>query len=190
MKKSTSILLILMFLTVLAACTKQSLQATYDKQITNIENFIKSMQGKDPDARLIKEEEGVYRLNLHDTLDRVLIRTDSLEWGGEVSLYYACFVLTSANLTSSSLVATNIKELAEEAKWTLTDESIFKLDTLKLDNNLIPGLAKGLRGVQPLDEGYILFTGKYGFGKNERGTIPARSALAYYYWIENISNEN
>ena len=52
------------------------------------------------------------------------------------------------------------------------------------------GLAAGLEGVQPWDEGYILFTGKYGFGKSERGTIPARSALAYYYLIENISNED
>jgi len=187
MKKSTLILLILV---VLAACSKQSLQVTYDKQITNIESFIQNLLNKDPDARLIKEEEGVYRVNLHDTLDRVLNRTDSLEWGGEVSLYYACFVLSSSTLSNSNLVATNLKELAEQAKWNLSDESIFKLDTLKLDNNLVPGLAKGLKGVQPLDEGYILFTGKYGYGKAERGTIPARSALAYYYWIENISNEN
>lgn len=187
MKKSTLILLILV---VLAACSKQSLQVTYDKQITNIESFIQNLLNKDPDARLIKEEEGVYRVNLHDTLDRVLNRTDSLEWGGEVSLYYACFVLSSSTLSNSNLIATNLKELAEQAKWSLSDESIFKLDTLKLDNNLVPGLAKGLKGVQPLDEGYILFTGKYGYGKAERGTIPARSALAYYYWIENISNEN
>ncbi len=187
MKKSTFILLILM---VLAACTKQSLQTTYDKQITNIESFIQNLLNKDPEARLIKEEEGVYRLNLHDTLDRVMNRPDSLKWGGEVSLYYACFVLTSSSLSNSTLVATNLKELAQQAKWELTDESIFKLDTLKLDNNLVPGLAKGLKGVQPLDEGYILFTGKYGFGKTERGTIPARSALAFYFWIENISNEN
>ena len=187
MKKSTFILLILV---VLAACSKQSLQVTYDKQITNIESFIQNLLNKDPDARLIKEEEGVYRVNLHDTLDRVLNRTDSLEWGGEVSLYYACFTLTSSSLSNAYLVANNLKELAEQAKWSLSDESIFKLDTLKLDNNLVPGLAKGLKGVQPLDEGYILFTGKYGYGKAERGTIPARSALAYYYWIENISNEN
>ena len=187
MKKSIFILLVLM---VLAACSKQSLQATYDKQITNIESFIQSQLSKDPDARLIKEEEGVYRLNLHDTLDRELHRPDSLAWGGEVSLFYACFVLTGSSLTTSNLVATNLKELAQQAQWNLTDESIFKLDTLKLDNNLVPGLAKGLRGVQPEDEGYVLFTGKYGFGKTERGTIPARSALAYYYWIENISNEN
>jgi hypothetical protein len=174
----------------LAACSKQSLQTTYDKQITYIESIIQGFFNRDPHATLVKGEEGVYRINLHDTLDVHLHRTDSLEWGGEVSLYYACFILTSASLTNTNLVATNLKELAEQAKWNLTDPSVFKLDTLKLDNNLVPGLAQGLKGVQPLDEGYILFTGKYGYGKNERGTIPARSALAYYFWIENINNEN
>jgi HAD superfamily hydrolase (TIGR01509 family) len=44
----------------------------------------------------------------------------------------------------------------------------------------------GLAGVQPQDEGYILFTGKYGYGKNEKGTIPALSALAYYILIDEI----
>jgi len=41
-------------------------------------------------------------------------------------------------------------------------------------------------GVQPQDECYILFTGKYGYGKNSLGTIPAKSALAYYILIEEI----
>lgn len=187
MKRSTVIVLLLVLL---AACTKQSLQTTYDKQITNIESFLTAQMNKDPKATLVKREEGIYRLNLHDTLDLELHRTDSLEWGGKVALYYGCFTLTSSSLTTANLVATNLKELAQTAKWTLTDESIFKLDTLTLDNTLLPGLAEGLKGVQPLDEGYILFTGKYGYGKTERGTIPARSALAYYFWIENISNEN
>ena len=81
-------------------------------------------------------------------------------------------------------------EGAIQAKWNLTDTTRYKLDTLTLDKSLVPGLATGLEGVQPLDEGYILFTGKYGYGASEKGTIPARSALAYYFWIENISNED
>ena len=190
MKKGTLILLLLTLMMLLAACNKQALQVTSDKQSTNIESFIQNLLNKDPDATLVKKQEGIYRINLHDTLDLETPRTDSLEWGGQVALYYACFILTSTSLSSSNLVATNLLELAEEAKWDLTDPSIFKLDTLRLDNSLVPGLAEGLKGVQPLDEGYVLFTGKYGFGKTERGTIPARSALAYYFWIENISNED
>ena len=185
MKRTTVILLVLL----LAACTKQSLQSAYDKQTSNIESFISAQMKKDVSATLVQNE-GVYRLNLHDTLDVTLHRNDSLAWGGQVVLYYGCFTLTGSSLSTSNLVATNLRQLADQAKWKLTDESRYKLDTLTLDNSLLPGLASGLVGVQPQDEGYILFTGKYGYGASQKGTIPARSALAYYFWIENISNEN
>jgi len=185
MKRSTVILLVL----VVAACTKQSLQSTYDKQATNIESFISTHMNRDATATLVRND-GAYRLNLHDTLDVTLHRKDSLDWGGQVMLYYGCFIFSSNNISFTNLVATNSKELARQAGWKLTDESRYKLDTLTLDNSLLPGLAAGLVGVQPMDEGYILFTGKYGYGGSQKGTIPARSALAYYFWIENISNEN
>lgn len=184
MKRSSVILLVLL----LAACTKQSLQTTYDKQTSNIESFISTNMGRDATATLVRNE-GAYRLNLHDTLDATLHRTDSLDWGGQVALYYGCFIFSGTSLSFTNLVATNSRELAKEAGWKLTDESRYKLDTLTLDKSLLPGLASGLVGVQPMDEGYILFTGKYGYGGSQKGTIPARSALAYYFWIENISNE-
>ena len=181
---------VLIFLSLaLAACAKESLQATYDKQTSYIEGFLSTQMQRDPTATLLIRD-GVYRLNMHDTLDATLHRTDSLHVGGKVALYYGCFTLTGNTVSSSNLVATNLKELAIQAKWNLTDTTRYKLDTLTLDKSLVPGLATGLEGVQPLDEGYILFTGKYGYGASEKGTIPARSALAYYFWIENISNEN
>lgn len=173
----------------LAACTKESLQATYDKQTGYIEAFLSSQMKNDTTATLVIRD-GVYRLNLHDTLDATLHRTDSLRQGGKVALYYGCFTLTGNSINASNLVATNLKELATRASWSLTDTTRYKLDTLVLNKALVSGLATGLEGVQPLDEGYILFTGKYGYGASEKGTIPARSALAYYFWIENISNEN
>lgn len=181
--------LLLLLAVLAAACAKQSLQATYDKQAANIESFVSAQMNKDPKATLVKNE-GVYRLTLHDTLDTRLHRPDSLQWGGKVSLLYGCFTLTSASLSSGNLVATNSEALARQAGWNLTDTSRYKLDTLTLDSSLLPGLASGLAGVQPLDEGYILFTGKYGYGNAEKGTIPARSALAFYFLIENIYNED
>ena len=185
MKKSTSILLILMILTVLAACTKQSLQATYDKQSGYIENFVQGKMKSDSTATL-RENGGSYRLLVHDTLD---VRRDSLREGGLVSLYYACFTLTGNSVSAGNLVATNLREMAQAAGWSLTDTTRYKLDTLRLDNTLLPGLHNGLLGVQAGDEGYILFTGKYGYGNTERGTIPAKSALVYQIWIENVKNE-
>lgn len=184
MKRST-LILVAALIGVAAACTKQSLQNTYDKQTTYIENFIAARMKADTNATLVRNG-GAYRVNLHDTLPQ---QRDSLRRGQKVSLYYGCFTLTSASLSSSNLVSTNLKELAEQAKWTLSDTTRFKLDTLLLDNSLVTGLADGLVGVQPRDEGYILFTGKYGYGKQERGMIPALSALAYYFWIEEIINE-
>jgi len=176
------LLLITASLVVLPACTKQSLQTTYDKQTGYIESFVSTQMSKDATATLTRNG-GAYRLTLHDTLDPT---RDSLAWGQRVSLYYGCFTLTSATLSTTNLVATNFDQLASQAQWTLTDPSQFKLDTLTLDSSLVTGLADGLVGVQPGDEGYILFTGKYGYGKNERGTIPAKSALAYYILIEEI----
>ena len=167
------------------ACTKQALQTTYDKQTANIEKFLESKMKADATATLTLND-GSYRLILHDTLPA---GRDSLRDGGRVSLYYACYTLTSTSITTANLIATNLQLLARQAKWELTDVSQFKLDTIRLDNTLIDGLRKGLQGVQPEDEGFILFNGKYGFGKKEHGMIPANSALVYQIWIEKIYNE-
>lgn len=178
--------LILILLTgYLLSCSKQSLQTTYDKQTTYIENFVAARMKEDPEATLTRNG-GAYRITLHDTLPPA---RDSLKAGGQVSLYYACFTLTSANISTSNLVATNIEEVATQARWALSDKSRFKLDTLTLDKELVPGLQDGLAGVQPGDEAYILFTGKYGFGNSEKGTIPALSALVYYILTDEIFNE-
>lgn len=185
MKADTGILTALLGVALLAACTRESLQSTYDKQATYIDNFITSTLQSDTNATLTRNG-GACRINLHDTLDA---GRDSLRPGGKAALYYGCFLLTGATVSTSNLVATNLRELADAAKWELSDTTIYKLDTIVLDKSLVPGLMDGLAGVQPLDEGYILFTGQHGFGNVQRGTIPARSALAYYFWIENISNE-
>ena len=185
MKKSSVILLVCLTLSGVAACSRESLKATYDKQVTFIEGFISAQMKADTNATLVHNGKA-YRLTLHDTLDRVLGPRESLLDGGKVSLYYACYTLTGSSLSAGNLVATNVKDIARQAGWNLSDTLRYKLDTLTLDNTLVRGLADGLAGVQPGDEGYILFTGKYGYGKTERGTIPALSALAYYILIEEI----
>ena len=184
MKKSTLILLTVLLLAGIGACTKQSLKTIYDKQISYIESFIGTQMKSDTTATLVMNE-GTYRLTLHDTL----ALKDSLLPGGKVALWYACFTLTSGSITRSNLVATNSKSIATQAGWTLSDTTRYKLDTLTLGDHLVKGLARGLQGVQAGDEAYILFTGENGFGNTERGMIPARSALVYAIWIENISNE-
>ena len=182
MKRSTVILLLLAA-ALGVACTKASLKTTYDKQTSYIEGFITAQMKSDSKATLTRNGD-VCRLTLHDTLSR----PDSLKPGGRVVLNYACYTLTSSSVNRSNLVSTNSKTVASSAGWKLTDTTRFKLDTLVLGKDLVKGLQIGLEGVQQDDEAYILFTGEYGFGARERGTIPARSALIYQVWIKSIDN--
>lgn len=184
MKRSTLILIGILALGLAGACSKQALKATYDKQATNIEGFITARMKADTNATLVKTG-GSFRVNLHDTLGFA----DSLNWEGQVALWYACYTLTGTSITSANLVATNVRSLAESVGWKLSDTTRYHLDTLRLDKNLVEGLRNGLWGVQPGDEAFILFTGEYGYGSTERGTIPARSALVYQVLIESIKNE-
>ena len=186
MRRST-LLTLAVFVLGLAACAKQQLKTTYDKQATYIESFVSTRMKADTNATLVRNG-GAYRLTLHDTLDRRNPRTDSLEYGGSVGLYYACYTLTSANVSSGNLISTNLEALAQSAGWKVTDTTLFKLDTLRLKTTLVEGLRLGLHGVQPGDEAFILFTGEYAF-ESAQGMIPARTALVYQVWIANIDNE-
>lgn len=189
MSKRSLLLAGIFALAVTAACSKLSVKSTYEKQATYIEGFVSAQMSKDPQATLTRNG-GAFRLTLHDTLDRVFGQRDSLRQGGTAVVWYACYTLTGSTLSASNLVATNIRLLANSAGWELSDTLRYKPDTLRLDGKLVRGLQEGLFGVQQYDECFILFTGEFGFGNNERGTIPARSALAYQFWIENIDNEN
>lgn len=189
MSKRSLLLAVILALAVTAACSKLSVKTTYEKQATFIEGFVSSQMSKDPDATLTRNG-GAFRLTLHDTLDRIFGQRDSLRQGGTAVVWYACYTLTGNSISASNLVATNIRSLATSAGWNLSDTLRYKPDTLRLDNKLVRGLQDGLYGVQQYDECVILFTGEFVFGNNERGTIPARSALAYEFWIEKIENEN
>lgn len=184
MNRSTVVLIVLLALSLAGACTKQALKTTYDRQTTNIENFVSTRMKSDTNATLVKTG-GSFRLTMHDTLGLA----DSLDWDGQVVLSYACYILSSSSVSSANLVATNVKSVARSAGWNLSDTTGFGLDTLRLDKTLIEGLRNGLWGVQPGDEAFILFTGEFGFENRERGTIPANSALVYQVWIESIKNE-
>ena len=189
MKKGSIILAVSLAAALLAgACAKQSLQATYDKQTGFIESFVSARMKADTNATL-SIRSGAYRLTLHDTLDRVFGQRDSLRSGGKAALQWACYTLTGSSVSSGNLIATNVASLARQAGWTLSDTTRYKLDTITLDASLVEGLRRGLEGVRLYDEGFVLFTGEFGFGNTARGTIPASSALAYQFFIESIDNE-
>jgi hypothetical protein len=70
MKISTRILASVLLLAALVpACNKQSVQNTYDKQETNIDNFVTDQLKKDTTAT-VTYKDGAVRVVLHDTLQR------------------------------------------------------------------------------------------------------------------------
>ncbi len=180
--KPSKLIAILFLALVIYACTKEEIKTTYSRQETNIESFVNSMMNT-VDTAYVVYNKGVSRL--------VTVygqEGDSLKSNGTVSFYYAGYVLTGTSISNSNLFATNSSEIAAAAQWTLSDEDAFEVKTVKLnDKDLVEGLKRGLVGVKPGEECYILFSGKYGFGKRPLGTIPANAALVYHIWVESIS---
>ena len=169
-----------------AACTKQQVQSYYDKQQTNIEDFVKNAKKvrtvyKDKSIRIVLSEKEVPEGTV----------PDSLAANGTVSFYYAGYTLSGKSISASSLFATNCKEWAEEVRWNRTvEEGDYGLLTVKLDEDpILEGLRDGLPGVRAGEECYIVFLGKYGFGNAASGTIPAKSTLVYRIAVDSFQNE-
>ena len=180
MRKIIAMAAVLMILSV--SCTKEQRKSMLTKQESNIESFTKSILSK-VDTAYVVQHRGVTRVVV------VPGQGDSLETG-LVSFYYAGYVLSSASLSASNLFATNSEDVAASSKWELSGENQFDILTLNIDNeDIVEGLRYGLEGVRAGQECYILFSGKYGFGKKPLGTIPANAALAYHVWVESIANE-
>lgn len=189
MKRSTRILTAALFLTgLIAGCTKQSVQQAYDKQENNIAGFVANQTTSDKTAT-VTYKDGAVRVVLHDTLQREGLLADTLRTGGTVSFYYAGYTLTGTTISGNNLFATNHKATADASGWKITDTTAFRITTLTLDDRLLDGLQRGLEGVRNQDECFILFSGKYGYGSSDQGTIPARSALVYHIWVSSIAND-
>lgn len=66
---------------------------------------------------------------------------------------------------------------------------MFKPVTRNLSSDkILVGLKNGLEGVQEGEDCYIFFSGKYAFGKEKIGTIPANAPLAFRVMVEAIEN--
>ena len=184
-------LALISFMTILGAalsgCTKQAIQLTYDKQEANIDKVVEAVLKQD-EAATVDYPDGVVRIRLSaSTSDE---GDPQLEKGGTISFYYGGYTLPSTSISTSNLFATNLKDLAEASGWGNVDESVFEVEEVVIGKGeLVPGLEKGLVGVRKGDNVLILFSGKYGWGNHSKGIVPARSALAWQIWVEDVSNE-
>lgn len=113
---------------------------------------------------------------------------EELQRNGFVSFYYAGYKFTGS-FSSGNLFVTNHQATAERSGWNLTDAD-YQIYEINLgDARLIPGLKDGLLGVKAGEECEILFSGKYGFGNEKFGIIPANSALLYKIWVVGVAND-
>ena len=167
----------------LVSCKKESLETTYSSQEDRIDSFIEGLMGQDPAPRVVH----------NGGSNRIVIQEgegEELAEGGTVSFYYAGYVFSGSAPSAGNLFVTNREETAAESGWTLCSPD-YEILTMTYDKNagLLDGLMKGLKGVKGGEICYIVFSGKYGFGDEITGSIPANSALIYQIWVESLTNE-
>lgn len=167
----------------IGSCGKSSVENAYTQQDKNIESLVNSLAPEGSEATV----------DYFDGTVRVTVKHgdgEALDNGGTVSFYYAGHCVNSSSLNSSNLFVTNSKDFAKSSGWTVSDSTIFEVSTVNLaKDDLVKGLRKGIVGVKSGDECYIMFNGKYGFGKHTNGKVPGNSALAYHLWITGVTNE-
>ena len=178
MKRLTYLLLAAIVL--LSSCTKEERELMYAKQETLIETFL-GRQNPDGDLRVVHNG-GATRL--------VMVEGEGMELTarGKAQVYFAAYNSSSGTVSSSNLVATNSRDMASSASWTLTDPVYDALEIDMGDKGLLQGLREGLVGVREGEDCYILFSGKYAFGKSKTGTIPANAPLAFRIWVLSVEN--
>lgn len=164
------------------SCTKDRLETTYSNQEKKIESFISQ--------QLQKEGVTVAYANGSNRVTLVQGEGDELSEKGTVTFFYAAYTF-SGSISASNLFATNHKQTAEDSSWSGSEEAgDFEALTMNLkDDEMLKGLKMGLKGVKGGEECYIIFSGKYGFGNKNFGTVAANSALLYHIWVSSVSNE-
>ena len=160
------------------SCMGTKLETTYNNQESQIDKYLSNQ----PDSLRVIRNGGANRL----------VRTEGegpeLSHDGFVSFYYAGYTF-SGSFNASNLFVTNHQATAEQSGWNLTDAEYDLYEISMTDARLLPGLKDGLNGVKAGEECEILFTGKYGFGNEMFGIIPANSALLYKIWVVAVSND-
>lgn len=166
----------------LFSCTKQNREMMYSSQEAKIESFINGQTNSNPSYR-VEYNAGSVRLVINEG------QGVELNSRGKADILFAGYDFTNGSMNNSCMFATNNIDFALSSGWDISDSTVFTPLTIDLtDNGVIDGLRFGLEGVKEGEECYILFSGKYAFGKNSNGTIPANSPLAFRIWVRNVEN--
>ena len=182
MSKASLILSAVLMAVLAVSCEKKQLDTTYDKQEGYILAISESL-GNAADSATIDHLKGTVLVTVAHG------QGETLGEDGAVAFYYAGYYISGNSLSSSNVFATNNESFANSINWSLSDSTSFDIMTVNLaQDDIVEGLRNGLVGVKGGDECYVLFDGRYGFGKRKVANVPGRSALAYHLWIRSISN--
>ncbi len=94
----------------------------------------------------------------------------------------------SGSASGLSMFGTNHYLTAMFTGWHMEEGDDDALKISLNDNSVIEGLRKGLEGVREGEICDIVFSGRYGLGKRDKGSVSANSALLYRVWVDSISN--
>ena len=161
----------------LVSCSKAD--NGYDSQVKSINEYVTSQLEDNPD----------YSAEYSGDIVRLTIQQgegEAVTENGLVKMFYAGYVFNNG-ISSSSLFATNHHATADAAHWILSGTDYENGAVVDLsDKKLLEGLRKGLKGVRPSEECYIIFPAQYGMGDESVGTIPAGSPLIYRVWVIDV----
>ncbi len=170
--------LCLLSLALCAACKKEERALMFANQETKIESFVNKCLA-DTTAVRVEYNGGAVRLVLTEGKDV------DLNSRGTVTFLYAGYDFTSGSINNANMFVTNNPDLT----WNVSDSTVFQPVRVNMaEGVLMEGLQKGLQGVRAGEECYIVFSGKYGLGKQRLGTIPANAPLAFHLWIQTVEN--
>lgn len=187
MRNRVSFIWLLVITAMMTSCIKEQLEATYNKQEDQIDQYItknmvvKNDKGGTDTLRVVRNN-GANRLILKEGIG------DGLAADGYVSFYYAGYTF-SGGVSASNMFTTNRAATAEESGWNSEDIEDEIYEVSMQDAEFIEGLRKGLLGVKAGEECEILFSAKYGFGNKSLGIIPAKTALLYRIWVVGVTND-
>ena len=169
-------------LLILSACGQSSLETTFASQSDKIDTYVNRQLESHPEYRVVYDN-GVVRLVIAEG------EGDELARGGTVTFYYTGYNFNNASISAGTMFATNDPDVAASSKWAVSDSTILVPATVTLGKDkIVSGLETGLKGVRAGEDCFIMFSGKYGFGKHQLGTIPANAALCYHIRIEDLEN--
>lgn len=164
----------------LVSCSKAD--NNYESQVESIREYVSKQMESNPD----------YTAQYDGDIVRLTVQQGegaAVSGNGLVKMFYAGYVFNKG-FSSSSLFATNHRSTAQSAGWVLSgidyeDGAVVDLS----DKKLVEGLRRGLKGVLPSEECYIIFPAKFGMGDKNTGTIPAGSPLIYRVWVIDVENK-